>query len=107
MSTLLLCGQASAAGVWTNGQQLIGALMWKPGAHGFYVKAGTYDNPAGCSNNTSNLYLLDPAIEADVATTNRLLAMISLALAQEKTVFVWVDGCQNGSPVFTGLQVNN
>ena len=106
--TLLACAQAHAA-AWTNGQQIIGNIIWKPGYHGLYVKPGTYHdpNPSPCPNASSNLYLLDPGVEQDVQTTNRLIAFISLAMAQGKTLYLWVDGCQNGSPNFTGVQIND
>lgn len=97
---------AMATAVWTSGSQTISAIMWKPGYHGFYVHAGTFENPHSCSI-TSGLYLLDPAIEANAAETNRLLALLTTAMAQGKTLHIWIDGCHQGMPSFSGVQINN
>src|SRR5262245_31849679 len=65
---------AFASPVWTNGQQRISAIIWRPGYHGFYVTGATFDNPQTCPIAGSNLYLVDPATEADPTATNRLFA---------------------------------
>jgi hypothetical protein len=92
--------------MWTNGQQVISNIIWTPTYHGFYVSASTYHDPQGCGG-TSNLYLIEPSTNADATATNRLLALITAAMAQGKTVYVWVDGCSTSIPWFSGIQINN
>jgi hypothetical protein len=98
---------AMASGIWTNGLQKISAIIWKPGYHGFYVESGTFDNPQSCPGTGSNLYLFASATEQDTVLANRLYALILSAQAQGKTLYVFVDGCLNDAPQFTGLQLNN
>lgn len=110
LGTLLavcITGLAHAAGVWTNGQQVISNIIWTPTYHGLYVEASTYHDPQGC-NAGNRMYLIHPTTDADAVATNRLLALITAAMAQGKTIYLFVDGCSTyPTPYFTGIQINN
>lgn len=98
---------ATAAG-WTNGLQVVGETIWRPGYHGFYAVGGTFHDPEGCvqPGAGSSLYLFDPAFEAaEPKLTDRLFAMILLAQTTKKKVYVYVDGCVSGYPKITGMQL--
>jgi hypothetical protein len=106
-SALLLATASSNAATWTNGTQIVENIIWRPGYHGFYVSSSTYHDPESCGSGGggSRLYLIDPSV--DEKTVDRLYAMLMTAFAAGKTVYVWVDGCTDSIPKFTGLQVNN
>jgi len=104
---ILFSYSAFADGTWTNGQQVITNIIWRPNYHGFYVAGGTYHDPQGCSGSTANtLYVFDAATEADSQTMDRLFTLLTTALVTEKRVHVFVDGCRGVLPVVTGLQLN-
>jgi hypothetical protein len=104
---LLTAVPTFATPMWTNGLQRISAIIWIQNYHGFYVESGTFHDPQACGNTTSMLYVIDPTTEQDTTTTNRLFALVMSAQAQGKTVYVYVSGCSNSTPVFSGLQLNN
>src|SRR5262249_34719906 len=104
--TVVAAMPAHATAVWTNGNQKISAIIWRPGYHGFYVENGTFHDPPACRTPTP-LYLIEPTTEQGVVLANRLFGMIMSAMAQGKTLYVVVDGCQGNIPQLTGLQVNN
>jgi hypothetical protein len=110
LGTLLavgITGAAHATGTWTNGQQVISNIIWTPGYHGLYVEAGTYHDPQAC-NGANRLYLIHPTTDADTVATNRLLALITAAMAQGKTVSSSLMGAAAiRRRTFTGIQVNN
>lgn len=93
------------AATWTDGTQVVENIMWKPGYHGFYVSAQTYDDPQSCGG-TTRLYLIEAT--TDEKTQDRLYAMLLTAFSTGKTIYIWVDGCEAGvlAPKFTGLQIN-
>ena len=106
---LMLLYTAVAQGAnWTNGNQLVDATIWRPGYHGFYVKAENYHDPEGCSKSgLRNLYLFDPSFDAtDSKTIDRLYSMILTAQTSGKKLHVFVDGCISGAPRISGLQMN-
>lgn len=102
---------ALSAGIWTNGQQKISAIIWRPNYHGFYVEPSTFHDPEGCEGTgANNLYEIKPEVEQDAKTTDRLYAMLMSAMVSNKRIHVWVDGCDinhTNAPNFTGLQINN
>lgn len=106
---LTICSfNAVSAETWTNGKQLISNIIWRPSHHGFYVKPETYHDPQTCaSSNIASLYVFHPEIEADEPNMNKLFALISLAMASNKTIYVLVDGCRGNLPLIKGIQVNN
>ena len=94
---------AFSATTWTNGQQIIKHIIWKPSYHGFYVAPETYHDPNTCGD-TTNLYLIDNALnEKEV---DRLYAMLLLGFSSKKTMTIWVNGCRGKYPTFSGLQIN-
>jgi hypothetical protein len=89
---------------WTDGTQIISAVIWKPTHKGFYVETKTFQDVTGPSCGTQNLYLIDPAVtEKEV---NRLYSMILTAYATGDKVHVWMSGCDRTYVKFTGLQIN-
>lgn len=92
---------------WTDGNQIISDTIWRPDFHGFYVQGGTFHNPGNCiPPSAQSLYLFDPTDEAaDPKLIDRLFAMILMAHASKKKVYVYVDGCVGGYPRIRGLQV--
>ena len=92
----------NAGEVWTNGEQVIKHVMWKPGYKGFYVDSSTYNNPQSCSN--KNLYLIDESLPKE--DIDKLYAMMLLAYSNGDKVHLWLSGCHKGWPKFTGLQIN-
>lgn len=90
---------------WTDGNQVIRAVIWKPGYHGFYVESSIFHdpNPSPCGS-PSPLYLMDSSLSEK--ETDRLYSMMLTAVSTGKRLHVWVNGCQSGYPTFSGLQVN-
>jgi hypothetical protein len=88
---------------WSNGQQIVKHIIWKPGYHGFYVDSSLYQDINSCGS-TGNLYILDSTLtEKEV---DRLYSLILLAFSSNKKVHLWFSGCKGKTPTFTGLQVN-
>ena len=99
----------SSAATWTNGSQVVGETIWRPGYHGFYALGGTFHDPEGCRPaGGAGMYLFAPAFEAaEPKLTDRLFAMILMAQSSGKKVHVFVDGCVGEYPKITGLQLQN
>lgn len=88
---------------WSNGQQVIKHIIWRPDYHGFYVDSSLYQDINSCGG-TSSLYLIDSTLtEKEV---DRLYSLILLAFSSNNKVHLWFSGCQGKIPIFTGLQVN-
>ncbi|MCL2914651.1 hypothetical protein L2725_12820 [Shewanella corallii] len=106
--TAVLCNSnICKAGVWSDGRQEVKHIIWRPGFHGFYVDSSNFHNPQGCSNSSAKLYLLSPSFENQAPEdVQRLYSMMLTAFAMGKPLHVWLDGCHNGYPQFTGLQIN-
>jgi hypothetical protein len=105
---LVIVSTATTAGQWT-GRVSISNIIWKPSSHGFYVHSPLLD-PEGCDatgNSGNRLYLLDSDLEnQEPETTERLYSMLLAAKINERTVNVWVEGCDGLKPIFSGLQLN-
>lgn len=101
---LLLQVGSARAGIWTDGTQIVTNVIWVPDFHGFYVPSTNFQNPQGCTIEHQNLYLFDSTL--DDKTVDRLYAQLLLALSTQRTVYVWLDGCQSGTPKVKGLQIN-
>jgi len=87
---------------WTNGTQDIQHIMWAPPGYGFYVTGSTYHDPESCG--PGKLYLVNPALSDK--EIDRLYSMLLTAFTTGKKIHVWVDGCKQGKPKFSGLQIN-
>jgi hypothetical protein len=107
---LLLCFQSAsvAAATWTNGDQEVQAVIWRPGYHGFYVSPVNFHDPENCrANATEHMYLFSPAFETEnVELMNRLYSLILISHSTKKKLHVFVDGCEGHYPRITGLQLN-
>lgn len=109
VSALLMClSSLACAASWTNGNQMVDATIWRPGYHGFYTTAQNFHDAEGCNPAQNQyMYLFDPTFEStDPKTVDRLYSMILTAQSTGKKLHVFVDGCLNGFPKITGLQLN-
>jgi hypothetical protein len=108
VALLVIISSASTAGQWT-GRVSISNIIWKPSSHGFYVHSPLID-PEGCDaagNSENRLYLLDSDLEnQEPEAIERLFSMLLDAKINERTVNVWVEGCDGLKPIFSGLQLN-
>ncbi|TQV85841.1 hypothetical protein [Aliikangiella coralliicola] len=108
LGILLVLSSDCFAGTWTNGQQLVKHVIWRPGYHGFYVDSSKFHDPEGCrTTGTANMYLIDQTWETqNEKTVDRLYSAILLAFSTGKKVHVFVDGCIGQIPKMTGIQIN-
>jgi hypothetical protein len=106
ISLISISASFAAPPQWTNGNQVISNIIWKPDYKGFYVTTATWDY-CGCSGKSTGpqLYLLDPSITNEYEI-NRILSLLIAAKTNGNTVTVWVSSCGTEALLFKGLQVN-
>jgi hypothetical protein len=109
MSSLLIgffSGSVFATGQWTNGNQIVSAVMDKPDCKGFYVTAATYQNPTTFTPVEVNLYEFSSTMSTD--DIRWLMSLLTTAMKNGYRIHVWLDGtCTNRGLSFTGIQINN